>query len=148
MSILQAFLTFLAIVAFGCGMFFMGFIPFKTLINIRKNGIETTATVSSIERSVIDRHTNDVLNNRSYAYKLSFMTQEGKHVTIDWDQYQPESYKKCHPQGSTIRIKYLPERYEKIIDMNDKTFGIGLMFMILLGICLWIFAIFFLINVC
>ena len=139
---LKIFAITFVLLAFGAGMFLMGFAQYKKIIALHHHGIVTTATVATVTRSVIDRGSNDVINNRSYEYKLEFKTQSGETKIVKWDVYMSEDYKKRHPVGSTIQIKYLPEKPETLMDANDKLFGIGFLFMMILGICLGIFAIF------
>lgn len=137
MNFLQPVLAFLVIAAFGVAMFCMGYIPYKRIMMIRKNGVETVATVASISRCISDRGMNDTTDNRCYAYKLEFTTQEGKKVLVNWDQYKSARYKNNHPQGSTIRVKYLPDQPKKLIAVEDRSYGGGFLFFMILGVGLW-----------
>ena len=100
------------IMLFGIGLLLLGYFTGKKPWLLIRNGVPTSATVSRISRCM-DRQT--------YQYQLTYRTRGGQQITAFWDVYKRRQYTRRHPEGSTMKVKYLPESPRKFIVVNDHT---------------------------
>ena len=75
---------------------------------IQKGGIEADAEVSRIEES--ENTDNDGIRDISYTYYVKYQTQDGKIVEAKLGNAPAHLY-----VGSTLRVKYLPEKPKYVI---------------------------------
>jgi hypothetical protein len=101
-------------------------------------GIETTAVITAYSPSSTDN---------TYSVDVEYTTQDGKNVSARWNRSKKYYYRKKHPEGTEIRIKYLPDNPRKFNAVNDYSLSFGFLMMMVMGVGLWVLCIILLFNV-
>ena len=122
------------IVLFGTALILLGYFTGRRSWQLLRTGQTATATVLRITRCP---------DYRTFRYQLAYRTKDGQQITARWKVYPNIHYVRRHPEGSTLRIRYLPQSPKEFmvgdhpVDVISSAccliVGVGV---IVLGICI------------
>lgn len=126
------------VMLFGIGLLLLGYFAGRKPWLILRAGEPADATVLRII---------PCLDRQAYQYQLAYRTRDGQQITAFWNIYKRRPYTRLHPEGSSMKVKYLPESPKKFIVANDHTAILGSACCVVAGVGVIIVAIWIIILV-
>lgn len=90
----------------GLALALLGYFTGRKSWRLIREGENTQATVLRILRCT-DFHT--------FQYQMTYRTRNGTQITANWKEHPRIRFKRRHPEGSCLTIRYLPEEPEEFM---------------------------------
>ena len=122
---LQSILACVVVMLFGIGLTLLGYFTGRKSFLLLRDG---QPAVGTVVRIVPDAE------RRTYRYQVAYTTGKGEKIVSFWKVYPHRGFARRHPEGSKLKIKYLPEAPKEFMVADHPVAIVSSMLVLIVGI--------------